>query len=222
MRRLRDQLGRRVYPVHRLDRPTSGVLLFGLSSMAASELCAAFRARRVEKIYTALVRGFVAAEGLFDSPLESKDSTLGTALTAYRRLNRVCLPHRVGRYATARYSLVTVFPKTGRTHQIRRHFAHTGHPIVGDYAHGDRYHNHFFRDHFRIRRLFLMARQLEFFHPFHLERRTIHAPVDPVIDNLLSQWDWLDGKYTHGPMRSPSTREVFPHQKRKPSNDEDW
>ncbi len=210
LRRLRRQLNGRVYPVHRLDRPTSGALVFGRSPEAAAALCAAFREREVKKTYLALVRGFVGCEGQIDSPLKGESGTEAKpALTAYRRLKRVSLPFAVGRYPSARYSLVTVFPKTGRMHQIRRHFARIGHPIVGDYRYGDRHHNHFFRDHHRVRRLILMATDLQFQHPFQTERVKIYAPPDPAIDQLWRDWDWLEEKHPHGPEYKQPAREVF-------------
>ncbi|MCW8904143.1 pseudouridine synthase, partial [Sedimenticola sp.] len=126
---LRDQIGRRVYPVHRLDRPTSGVLVFGLDSDAARRLVQLFEQRQVRKRYLAVVRGYTAESDVIDYPLrEEGHKAPQAAVTGYRRLATVELPIAVGRYASARYSLLEVRPETGRMHQIRKHMKHIFHP----------------------------------------------------------------------------------------------
>lgn len=147
LQRLRDQLRRHVFPVHRLDRATSGVLLFALDPDAARHLGAQFTAHTVDKRYLAIVRGWPDEAGLIDSPLAEDPSVPAQpATTEYRRTASVELPVAVGRYATARYALVDVRPRTGRMHQIRRHFAHLRHPIVGDVRYGDGRHNRMWRE----------------------------------------------------------------------------
>ncbi|MFT5528024.1 MAG: tRNA pseudouridine65 synthase, partial [Pirellulaceae bacterium] len=139
MRVLRKQLKKVVYPIHRLDRPTSGVLLFSLTQEAARAACELFEQHAVEKEYLAIVRGYVDDVGSTDMPLlehqdritdvlAEKDKPAQEALTHYRTLARVEYPRPVGRYQTARYSLVELTPKTGRRHQIRRHLKHLNHP----------------------------------------------------------------------------------------------
>ena len=176
---LRDQLARRVYPVHRLDRATSGVLLLGLSAEAARRMVALFEARRIEKEYLAVARGWVDDHGLIDHPVaDTEGSGLAQpARTRFRRLAKVELPFMVDRYPCARYSLVSVTPETGRRQQIRKHFKHISHHLIGDTTHGNGRHNRFFRSHFGIRRLLLMSRQLAFLHPYH------QTPVNIVADN---------------------------------------
>jgi len=192
LQRLRRQLGRRVYPVHRLDRAASGVVVFGLSSAAASRLCGLFAARAVEKVYWAVVRGHVAESGVIDHPLAREpQKPVRAAVTEYRRLACTTLPFAVGRYQTARYSLVEVRPLTGRHHQIRRHFAHISHPIVGDTVHGDGRHNRFFREHFDLHRLLLMARRLRFRHPFHDRDILLEAPLEETLGRCLARL-WPD------------------------------
>src|SRR3569623_2121746 len=155
--RVRDQIGRRVYPVPRIDKPTSGVLLLALHSVAARRLTAHFTQREVRKTYLAVVRGHAPAEALIDYPLnEELDAAIDAdahankpaqaAVTAYRRLATAEQPHAVGPYASARYSLLEVMPHTGRKHQIRRHMKHVFHPVIGDTSHGDGRHNRFFRE----------------------------------------------------------------------------
>lgn len=152
----RDHVGHYVYPIHRLDRGTSGVLLFGLTPEAAGAAQAFFREHRAEKRYLAVVRGWVEEEGTVDYAIEEAE-----AVTVYRRLavTEVAVP--VGRYETARYSLVEARPLSGRTHQIRRHFKHLRHPILGDSEYGDVQHNKFMVERFGKRRLMLHARTLE-------------------------------------------------------------
>lgn len=193
MQRLRDQLGRRVYIVHRLDRPTSGVLLFALTPEAARDMCALFESRRVTKKYLAVVRGHTDAAGTIDYPLcEEKHKEPQRAVSHYRRLATVELDIPVGRYPRARYSLVEVTPETGRMHQIRKHFAHIFHPLVGDTTHGEGRHNRLFRNHFAIDRLLLLATQLTFIHPYLNRNTTIDAPLPQELCVLFRRLGWND------------------------------
>jgi len=137
---LRDQLGRHVYPVHRLDKSTSGALAFALDKAAATALAEQFADQRVRKTYVAIVRGWPAECGVIDHPLDAVQDAYAPAApagpkpcrTAYRTLATVELPQRVDRYPTSRYALVELEPDTGRRHQLRRHLAHVSHPIIGD------------------------------------------------------------------------------------------
>lgn len=161
---LKRQLGEWLYPVHRLDVATSGTLVFALNKDTASMMGRLFTEGSVEKDYTAIVRGWLPDEGCIDQPLEL-DSTgdPAEALTYYRTRGRVELPYAVGRrHATSRYSLVDVYPRTGRFHQIRRHMARIAHPVVGDSTHGDSYHNRFFRETLGLPGLWLRATGLRF------------------------------------------------------------
>ena len=177
---LRDQLGRHVYPVHRLDRATSGVLLFGLSALAARRAATLFESRLVDKEYLAVARGWVDEKGLIDHPLADAEGNgvSQRALTAFRRLAAVELPYAVDRYPSTRYSLVSVRPETGRRQQIRKHFKHISHHLIGDTTHGTGRHNRFFAARFGIRRLLLMSRRLDFTHPYHDTRISITAQPD--------------------------------------------
>lgn len=198
---VRDWLGRRVYPVHRLDRATSGVLLFALSPEAAQFLAAAFAERRVAKGYLAVVRGVMAEEGVIDHPLaEVVDRYLSPAQggeereaeTAYRRLAAAELPVAVGRYPTTRYSMVAAFPRTGRRHQLRRHFKHLFHPIIGDTNYGEGRHNRFFREEFGCARLLLHAAELTFPHPAGGGEVTVAAPPDRAFASLIDRFGWRE------------------------------
>lgn len=190
LQRVRDRLGAWIYPVHRLDRPTSGVLIFGRSPEAASRLAACFRRREVTKDYLAVVRGYTPSEGRIDYPVEDTRGRLREAVTQYRRLAQVEVPYPVGRYPTSRYSLVQVMPETGRWHQIRRHFHHISHPLIGDTTHGEGRHNRFFRTHYGVRELLLSARRLGFNHPFTGSRCEVVAPLGEAWQRLFDAFDW--------------------------------
>ncbi len=188
---LRDQLGRHVHPVHRLDRATAGVLLFALTPEAAQRLGAAFMANTVHKTYLAVVRGWVAAEGVIDHPVQDRDrgDTARDARTHFRRLGRIEFPVAVDRYPSSRYSLVEIHPQTGRRHQIRQHFKHIFHPLIGDTSYGNGRHNRYFRESFGVHRLLLEARALEFMHPYRAEPLRIESCPDAAwirVANLFT------------------------------------
>jgi tRNA pseudouridine65 synthase len=189
--RVRNQLGRRVYPVHRLDRGTSGVLLFALDPQTTREAAAALQAPTAAKTYLAIVRGWPDESGEIDRPLAQAEGASQAAFTRYARLACAELPHAVGRYDTARYALVRVEPLSGRQHQIRRHLAGIGHPVVGDVNHGDGRHNRFFREAFGVRRLLLHALELSLSHPRSGERLRLQAPVPEELATLLTRLGWL-------------------------------
>ncbi len=183
---LRNQIDQRVYPVHRLDRGTSGVLLFGLSSEAAAGFSSLIRDKQIEKKYLTLIRGFVEATGTVDYALKLHDSEeRQDAVTHFKRLSQNELPWAVNRYPTSRYSLVEARPETGRWHQIRRHFAHLRHPIIGDHKHGDNKHNNFFREKLGFGRMMLHASVLKFIHPFTQEEVCIKAPLEEEMQNAI-------------------------------------
>ncbi len=204
---LRDQIGQRVYPVHRLDRPTSGVLLFALSSDAARQCGEAFTSRRVRKTYRAVVRGYTDDEGVIEYALrEDRDSEPQDATTTYRRLGCMEVSESMPPHGTVRYSLVEITPQTGRMHQIRKHFAHIRHPVVGDTQHGDGKHNRFFREHFGIRRLLLHACRLELPHPVTDAPLVIEAPLpdefaDLAFASLTTQAAATSSELSQRPLR---------------------
>ncbi len=189
---LRNQIGRRVYPVHRLDRATSGVLLFGLSPEAAQKVVQQFEARTVEKEYRALARGWVDSEGVVDHPVadEEGNNIPQEAVTDYRCLQRGELPFEVDRYPTSRYSLVSVSPRTGRRQQIRRHFKHISHHLIGDTTHGNGRHNRFFREKFGIHRLMLTSQMLVLDHPYTGQRIRLQAMPELEWQRLNEIFGW--------------------------------
>lgn len=167
----RDQVGRHVHPVHRLDRATSGVLLFAFDPETTRALQEQFEAGAVRKRYLALVRGITPDEGVIDHPIpRDEDGPRVPAVTAYRRLATF-----------ERYSLVEAFPCTGRRHQIRRHLKHISHPLIGDVRYGKGEHNRLFRERFGLSRLALHALEIAFAHPE--DGRPLHLTA-PVPEDL--------------------------------------
>ncbi len=191
LRIIRNQIGKFVYPVHRLDRPTSGVLLFALSSEASSKVCIQFREKSVEKKYLAVVRGYTDDSGRIDNPVSpEKGKPKKDALTYYKKVFQIEIDKPCGKYKTARYSLVQVTPITGRMHQIRKHFKHIFHHIIGDTVYGDGKHNMFFRENYNIRRLLLTCHELVFFHPFLEKKIVLRASLDEEMDLLFKKFGW--------------------------------
>ena len=198
---LRKQLGQYVYPIHRLDKPTSGVLLFALDKSTAKSMSEIFRSNKVSKSYIAIVRGYTAAYETIDYPLKQMLDTkeqkakgitkeAKDAVTQYECLATVELPYAVSRYPVARYSLVKLKPLTGRKHQLRRHMKHIFHPIVGDTKHGRGEHNKLFREKYDMHRLLLHAHTIHFEHPISRENIEILAPFDFVFIKLFKTFSW--------------------------------
>lgn len=189
---LRDQIGRFVSPVHRLDRGTSGVLLFALDRDVGRALSAQFELQQVAKRYIAIVRGHPPEAGSIVHPLarppddhasvpcDRAAGGLQPAVTHYRRLAVAELEHRVDRYPTSRYGLLELRPETGRRHQIRRHLKHVAHPVVGDATYGKGCHNRLFADLFDSRRLLLACLELQLVHPVTGRPLLLKAP--PAAD----------------------------------------
>ena len=198
---LRDQIGARVYPLHRLDKPTSGVLLFALSPQAARRMGAVFEQQAIHKTYLAVVRGYTAPHGRIDYPLREEldplsdgqalqDKPPQPAVTDYWRLATLELPVSDGRHSSSRYSLLALQPHSGRKHQIRRHMKHIFHPIVGDTTHGDGRHNRLFREHLGCARLLLMSAELGFLHPDSGAPIRIRAPLDGEFSRVVARFGW--------------------------------
>lgn len=192
---LREQIGRKVSPYHRLDKATSGVLLFALDPDSLKAANDSFACGKVEKAYHAVVRGWIKEEGRLDYPLELEQEGRGveaaplvqSAVTVYRPLERFEIKVPLGRYQSARYSLVELRPETGRRHQLRRHMAHLRHPIIGDTCHGDGLQNRFFREHFDCHRLLLTALSLTLEHPITGELLRIESAPDTGFLDVIRQ-----------------------------------
>lgn len=198
---VRDQIGQRVYPVHRLDKPTSGVLVFALSPAMARELSEQFSRHTVTKRYLAVVRGYCPEAGEIDHALTDKPDSIADrdrsrprpaqdAVTRYRRLATVEIPYAVDRYPQSRYSLVSLEPLQGRKHQLRRHMKHLGYPIIGDAKYGKGVHNRFFSSHYGCDRLLLACVCLELTHPFRQDHLVLRAELDERFSAIVRTFDW--------------------------------
>ena len=159
---VRDHIGRKVYPCHRLDRKTSGVLIFALDQNTNSQIQQLFMNGEVSKEYVAIVRGWTQDHETIDYPLTNDKGKIQDSMTHYITEQRweIDLPHRS--HATSRYSLVNVSPATGRYHQIRKHFAHIMHPILGDRPHGCNKQNKLWLNHFEMSHMMLHAQSVRF------------------------------------------------------------
>jgi tRNA pseudouridine65 synthase len=174
---LRDQIGRHVYPVHRLDRGTSGVLLFALSGEIAHNVQIQFEAHEIDKRYLALCRGYDPALVRIDRPLAQEEGgERRPAVTDFKLLGRF-----------ERYGLYEARPLTGRRHQIRRHLKHASHPIIGDTSYGKGEHNRIFRERFGFHRLALHASDMRLRHPRTGEPLHLHARQPAELERLLRE-----------------------------------
>lgn len=199
----RDQIGCRLFPIHRLDRPTSGVLLFAKNKLCAKTMSQAFEHHHVTKGYLAVVRGYPPAQSNIDYALSfltdskrdqasAKSGTRETAETDFMTLATIELPVAIEKYPSSRYALVACFPKTGRRHQIRRHLKHISHPIIGDARYGRGRHNRYFAEHLQAPRLLLHAHTLCIPHPSSQQPCQILAPLDACLQQLFTRFNWSD------------------------------
>jgi tRNA pseudouridine65 synthase len=196
---LRAQLGRSVFPAHRLDRGTSGVLLFAFDARTASRLGQAFESRAVEKRYVAVVRGWPEPEGSIDHPLRrledgkdvgDADAPRRDARTDYRRLACAEVPIRSQHYDTTRVALVELGPHTGRQHQVRRHLKHISHPVIGDATYGKGLLNRAFAGLFGSSRLLLACVELGLAHPADGRPLRLRAPLEPGFAGICARLGW--------------------------------
>ena len=195
---LRDQIGSWVSPVHRLDRATSGIVLFAKNESILPALKAKFMDREVRKTYLTIARGIPQEkQGLIDHPLQSERSKkLQEAQTKYAVIAESEIPYNsTGRYPTSRYSLLEVDLLTGRTHQIRRHLAHIRHYIIGDKKHGDNKQNIFFERQFGLQNLLLHAWKLSFTHPLTNTQISITCPPPAHFRTIMQHLGWELGEF---------------------------
>lgn len=194
LERIKEQIGANLYLAHRLDRATSGVLLLAKSREIAGELGRLFMAREVAKRYLAVVRGWPAAEGVVDYPLPGvrEHGPRKPALTRWRTLATTTVPIELGRYPEQRYALVEASPETGRYRQIRKHFHHISHHIIGDTSHGRGDHNRLWRMHFGMHRMLLHAWRLEFTHPVSGVSLVLTAKPDETWLRVFDRFGWRE------------------------------
>lgn len=184
---LKKQLGFWVSPCHRIDRKTSGVLLFAKTKEAHAAMSQKFSKNEISKKYFTLVRGFVPDSGHCDRPLENEKGKLQEALTHFKCIQQIELPIAVSRYPTSRYSLVEVCPQTGRTHQIRIHFAQMRHYIIGDKTHGECKQNKMFETKFGLDTMLLHAAEISFLHPVYNQNVVIKATINQSFATILNE-----------------------------------
>lgn len=173
---LRDQVGLKLFPVHRIDRPTSGVLVFAFSPEVARLLNDQLTNGASHKKYVVLVRGWLSQEIICDRPVKNDRGNLQEALTRFVPVKQMELPQATDRYPTARFSVVEAYPLTGRWHQIRQHLAQLRHYIINDRVHGDGKQNRIFTEQLGVREMFLHAHSLRLQHPMLHTELTIEAP----------------------------------------------
>jgi len=181
---LRNKIGRKVNPVHRLDRKTSGILLFSFSADITKKMQEKFITNGIVKKYYAIVRGFFPSEILVDYPVINARNKLKSAQTTFKNLIHYELDLPMGRFQTSRYSFIEAIPHTGRMHQIRRHCNHLRHPIIGDRPHGCNKQNKLFKNHWGLDKMLLHARHLEFGHPVTDERVNLSAEFPSEFERV--------------------------------------
>jgi tRNA pseudouridine65 synthase len=185
---LEKQLGKKLFPVHRIDKDTCGILVFALSEAVARELTALFRSRVVKKQYLAVVHGLAPERGVIDAPLEKhKEKGAEPAVTEFARV----ASSEVEWDGELRgYSLVRCEMKTGRYHQVRRHLRAIGHPLCGDAEHGNAWDNRAFRERFRVERTLLCAVAVAFPDRAAQKMVRLRTQPDPDFQRVLSAFGW--------------------------------
>jgi len=190
---LTTELGVKYFPIHRLDRKTSGIILFAKDKKFVSYFQELFINNQIQKTYYGLVRGFIPEEGIVDSPVKGRDANIHKeALTHYKRLKTFEIPIQVGPYESSRYSLVALQPKTGRLHQLRIHMNKISHPLIGDPKYGDRFHNRMFEDTFNNQAMFLHAKTLEFTHPYTHKKHLLETDFSENWNLVIAQLNNLN------------------------------
>lgn len=182
---LRDQLDQKVFPAHRIDRKTSGILLFTLDSDSDRLMQMQFAERKTSKRYLSIVRGHTEDTFTIDYALKRDDGKTQEAVTEVKTLERYEIPVPLGAFPTSRYSLVEAKPITGRMHQIRKHLAHIHHPIIGDRPHGCNKQNKLFKDKWNMMSMMLHAQELSFTHPITEQPVTVTAQLSDDFKRVL-------------------------------------
>ena len=185
------QLQLKVFPIHRLDRKTSGIILLAKATVYVAKFQELFTSNQIEKKYFGVVRGFSPDTKLIDSPVKGRDAKVHKeALTHLKTLANIVLDIPVKPYDSSRYSLVELIPKTGRMHQLRIHMNKISHPLLGDAKYGDKNHDTMFVNNFGWRNLFLHAGQLSFVHPFTLKKIRLKASFTEDWLALFKAFSW--------------------------------
>lgn len=183
---LKQQLNRYVYPVHRLDRKTAGILLFAFDKTTTANLQAQLQSKCTQKQYLALVRGFFPKEITADRPLTNDRGKTQEALTRFKCLRHIEIPVPYGNFQTSRYALIQAYPQTGRMHQIRKHCYQLRHPIIGDRPHGCNKQNKLFKEKWDMTTMLLHAQSMTLKRTDTDENITITAPLSDEFHRTLS------------------------------------
>lgn len=191
IQQLRNQVGVHVFPVHRIDRKTGGILLFALHKQVEIHLQQQFAEHTVHKKYLAIVRGHTPDADTIDYPLmKEENGVMQEAITSYTTLHRAEIDVPLGKHPTSRYSLVEAIPTTGRMHQIRKHFAHIYHPIIGDRPHGCNKQNKLFKETWQMDTMMLHAWKLSFTHPITNSPIQLIAPLQDEFLRMMQLMGW--------------------------------
>lgn len=188
---LQEEIDIKLFPVHRLDRKTSGAILLAKKTEYVADFQALFTTQEIQKIYYGIVRGFSPDIKIIDSPVKGRDADVyKPAETQLKTLANITLDIPVKPYDTSRYSLVELSPKTGRLHQLRIHMNKISHPLINDAKYGDKNHDLMYGKEFNCFNLFLHAGRLNFTHPFTEEKLTIKAPFSSDWQQIFEQFEW--------------------------------
>lgn len=188
---LEGSFERKFYPIHRLDRRTSGIILLAKETSYVAKFQELFTNSEITKTYYGVVRGFAPEHKTIDSAVKGRDAnTYKEAKTNLELIDKIILGIPVKPYETSRYSLVKLQPKTGRLHQLRIHMNKISHPLIGDGKYGDKNHNKMFVDKFGWSNLFLHAYSLEFVHPYTQKKKTLTANLNKNWSALLKEFNW--------------------------------
>lgn len=182
---LRDQVGYHVFPIHRLDRKTSGILLFAKDKAFVQLFQEALASSDSIKTYLAIVRGYFPEETKVDHDLVNDKGKTQHALTYFKLNSRTELDLPFGKFPTSRYSLIEAYPQTGRMHQIRKHLNHLRHPIIGDRPHGCNKQNKLFLEKWGLTKMLLHAKKLKINHPFSKQELCLQAPFPNHFSRMI-------------------------------------
>lgn len=188
---LENKFQKKFYPIHRLDRRTSGIILLAKETKHVSKFQNLFTENNIQKIYFGIVRGHAPVTKIIDSPVKGRDGKVHKdAETHLNTPKTIVLDIPVKPYDSSRYSLVELHPKTGRLHQLRIHMNKISHPLIGDTKYGDKNHNVMFSENFNWSNLFLHAHSLQFVHPFSNEKLNLIAKFPDDWISLFEKFNW--------------------------------
>lgn len=186
-----NQFNQKFYPIHRLDRKTSGIILLAKETSFVSKFQELFTDNQITKTYLGIVRGHAPDSKVIDSPVKGRDANVyKDAETHLKTLEKITLEIPVKPYDSSRYSLVQLQPKTGRLHQLRIHTNKISHPLIGDPKYGDKNHNLMFEDNFNCLNMFLHAYSLEFVHPFSKENINLQTTLPSDWQLIFNEFNW--------------------------------